>query len=82
MSTPKTDYVEDLARGTLQEWFDGYSPAEEDAPIGQYRVVHVTDDGGADLYRFDPVTDHGVQRGQGDVFRVTVVVEAVTPDGS
>lgn len=77
MSTPKIDYVEDLARGTLQEWFDGYVPAEDGALIGQYRVVRVDDDGSADLYRFEPVGELGATRGRGDVFRVSVVVERV-----
>jgi hypothetical protein len=73
---PTTDVVEDYARGTLQEWFGGYVPAEDGAPIGQYRVVRVGERGAADLYQFEPVEEHGVQRGTGRVFRVQVVVEA------
>lgn len=72
---PAVEFVQDCARGTLQEWLDGYTPAEEGKLMGGYRVTRLGGypDDGWDYYRFAPA-DH---RYTGPVYRVRVTAERV-----
>jgi hypothetical protein len=78
---PTDEYLQDCARGTLQEWFDGYMPHDgpmqeyQGNPLGQWYADRVGEFGDADLYRISPVTEMGVARGKGPVYRIQILVE-------
>jgi hypothetical protein len=87
---PTPEYVADLARGTLQEWFQGYVPAEDgvydEYGQSQYRVTleEPTDDAerqadgsytASDVYRFAPADER--YRQDAPRFRITVTAERI-----